>query len=86
MSKGICRPYHSSQRISDFLKSIGKHENVEQFFEAHIKWIKENICDDPAILIDSTGMPDNIHFLLTAISDHNGSRSFPGHGRSAPDP
>ena len=57
---------------SDFLKSIGKRENVEQFFEAHIKWIKENVCDDPAILIDGTGMPNNIHFPLTAIS-HNKS-------------
>ncbi|MDE7185992.1 MAG: transposase [Lachnospiraceae bacterium] len=60
------------QRISDFLKSIGRRETVEQFFEAHIKWVKENVCNDPAILIDSTGMPNNIHFPLTAISNHNG--------------
>lgn len=65
----------TSQRISDFLKSIGKRENVEQFFEAHIKWIKEKVCDDPAILIDSTGLPNNIHFPLTAISNHNGKIS-----------
>lgn len=65
----------SSQRISDFLKSIGRHESVEQFFEAHIKWIKENVCSDPAILIDSTGMPNNIHFPLTAISNQNGKIS-----------
>lgn len=44
----------TSQRISDFLKSIGRRETVEQFFEAHIKWVKENVCADPAILIDST--------------------------------
>lgn len=65
----------ASQRISDFLKSIGRRESVEQFFEAHIKWIKENVCSDPAILIDSTGMPNNIHFPLTAISNHNGKLS-----------
>lgn len=65
----------TSQRISDFMKSIGKRETVEQFFEAHIKWVKENVCSDPAVLIDSTGMPDNIHFPLTAISSHNGKIS-----------
>lgn len=65
----------SSQRISDFLKSIGRRETVEQFFESHINWIKENVCSDPAILIDSTGMPNNIHFPLTAISSHNGKIS-----------
>lgn len=65
----------TSQRISDFLKSMGKRETVEQFFEAHIKWVKENVCADPAILIDSTGMPNSIHFPLTAISNHNGKIS-----------
>lgn len=65
----------TSQRISDFLKSIGRRETVEQFFEAHIKWVKENVCADPAILIDSTGMPNSIHFPLTAISNHNGKIS-----------
>lgn len=62
----------ASQRISDFLKSIGRRDSVEQFFEAHIKWIRENVCSDPAILIDSTGMPNSIHFPLIAISNHNG--------------
>jgi len=61
----------ASQRISDFLKSIGRRDSVEQFFEAQ-KWIRENVCSDPAILIDSTGMPNSIHFPLTAISNHNG--------------
>jgi len=64
-----------SQRISDFLKSIGKREVVEKYFESHIAWIKEAICNDPAILLDSTGMPNNIHFPLTAISNHNGKIS-----------
>ena len=64
-----------SQRISDFLKSIRKRDNVERFFDAHIKWIKENVCSDPAVLIDSTGLPNSIHFPLTAISNHNGKIS-----------
>ena len=65
----------TSQRISDFLKSVGKRETVESFFEAHIKWVKEHISSDNAILIDSTGMPNSIHFPLTAISNHNGKIS-----------
>ena len=65
----------SSQRISDFLNSIGDRNNVERFFNAHIEWIKHNISSDPAILIDSTGLPNNIHFPLSAISNHNGKVS-----------
>ena len=65
----------TSQRISDFLQSIGRRDHVEEFFDAHIEWIKENICNDPAILIDSTGLPNSIHFPLTAISNHNGKIS-----------
>ena len=65
----------TSQRISDFLKSIGKREAVEKFFESHIKWVKEHVSSNTAILIDSTGMPNSIHFPLTAISNHNGKIS-----------
>lgn len=63
-----------SQRITDFLESLGKPETVSVFFDAHIAWIK-SICDDPAVLMDSTGLPNNIHFPLTAISNHNGKVS-----------
>lgn len=62
----------TSQRISDFLKSIGRHANLMTFFQTHMNWIKETICDDPAIIIDSTGLPNSIHMPLTAISTHNG--------------
>ena len=65
----------TSQRISDFLQSIGKRENVERFFEAHIRWVQEFVSRDTAVLIDSTGMPNSIHFPLTAISNHNGKIS-----------
>lgn len=63
-----------SQRVTDFLESLGKPENVQAFFDAHISWVK-SICDDPAVLLDSTGLPNNIHFPLTAISNHNGKIS-----------
>ena len=61
----------TSQRISDFMRSIGKSENVLKFFENHMKWIKENISSDKAIIIDSTGLPNSIHMPLTAMSNHN---------------
>ena len=51
----------TSQRISDFMRSIGKSENVLKFIENHMKWIKENNSSDKAIIIDSTGLPNSIH-------------------------
>lgn len=64
----------TSQRLSDFLPAIGKPENRLVFFDAHARWVK-GICNDPATLIDSTGLPNNIHFPLTAVSNHNGKIS-----------
>ena len=61
-----------SPRISDFLEALGKDEIRRAYFQAHIKWIKENICDDPATIIDSTGLPNDIKINLTQISNHNG--------------
>lgn len=61
-----------SPRISDFLEALGRDEIRRTYFQSHIKWIKENICDDPAILIDSTGLPNDIKINLTQISNHNG--------------
>lgn len=62
----------TSQRISDMLKSIGDPGKMHTFFEAHIKWIKKYVCNDPAVILDSTGLPNDIHFRLTAMSNHNG--------------
>ena len=61
-----------SPRISDFLEALGKDEIRRAYFQAHIKWVKETICDDPATLIDSTGLPNDIKMNLTQISNHNG--------------
>ena len=61
-----------SPRISDFLEALGRDDIRRAYFQAHIKWIKENICDDPATLIDSTGLPNDIKINLTQISNHNG--------------
>ena len=61
-----------SPRISDFLEALGRDEIRRAYFQAHIKWIKENVCDDPATLIDSTGLPNDIRMNLTRVSNHNG--------------
>ena len=50
-------------------------EKLYQYFKAHIEWVKTNICSDPAILVDSTGLPNSIHMALSAISNHNGKIS-----------
>ena len=64
----------TSQRVTDFLESLGKPESVSAYFDAHVAWVK-SICDDPAVLMDSTGLPNSIHFPLTAVSNHNGKIS-----------
>ena len=61
-----------SPRISDFLEALGRDDIRRAYFQAHIKWIKENVCDDSATLIDSTGLPNDIKMYLTQISNHNG--------------
>ena len=64
-----------SRRISEFIKSLGEEERQREFFTGHLNWLKENISSDPAILIDSTGLPNSIHFPLAGISNHNGKIS-----------
>jgi hypothetical protein len=61
----------SSQRISDLLASIGDEWSQREFFHEYLDLVaKREEGDD--ILIDSTGLPNSIHFPLTAISNHNG--------------
>lgn len=64
----------TSQRITDFMEALGRPESVSTYFDSHVAWVK-SICDDPAVLMDSTGLPNNIHFPLTAVSNHNGKIS-----------
>lgn len=61
-----------SQRISEFLATIGSEECYRNFFEAYIPFISGMTANGDNILIDSTGLPNSIHFPLTAISNHNG--------------
>ncbi|MDR0372245.1 MAG: transposase [Nitrososphaerota archaeon] len=63
-----------SQRISDLLTAIGTENSYRAFFKEYSNLLihrKEGID----VLIDSTGLPNSIHFPLTAISNHNGQIS-----------
>lgn len=67
----------TSQRISDFLSAIGDEYSYREFFKAYLKFLFQNTKNiaDTGILIDSTGLPNDIHFPLTAINNHNGTIS-----------
>lgn len=64
-----------SQRISKLLDALGSEEVRRSYFKAHIEWLKKYICDDPAIIVDSTGLPNAIRMNMTQISNHNGKIS-----------
>jgi len=63
-----------SQRISDLLSSIGKETSYRAFFGEYAKLLAHRKGGED-ILIDSTGLPNSIHFPLTAVSNHNGQIS-----------
>jgi hypothetical protein len=63
-----------SQRISDLLSSIGGESSYRAFFIEYSKLLAHRDGGED-VLIDSTGLPNNIHFPLTAISNHNGQIS-----------
>jgi hypothetical protein len=62
----------TSQRISDFLTAIGDENSQRTFFQEYFKLLDHTGVDMENILIDSTGLPNSIHFPLTAICNHNG--------------
>lgn len=64
-----------SQRISKLLDFLGREDVRRAYFSAHIEWLKEYVCDDPAVIVDSTGLPNDIQINLTQISNHNGKIS-----------
>ena len=74
----------SSQRISDALVDIGSEDAKQKFFKEYFCFLAkdDNVerSDNPApftdgILIDSSGLPNAIHFPLTAMNNHNGKIS-----------
>ena len=69
----------ASQRVSEVLKDIGSEDAKRKFFKEYFRFLERRaeatdssngITD--GILIDSSGLPNAIHFPLTAINNHNG--------------
>jgi hypothetical protein len=63
-----------SQRISYLLSSIGKESSYRAFCAKYTKLLAHRE-EGEDIQIDSTGLPNSIHFPLTVISNHNGQIS-----------
>ena len=59
-----------SQRISEFHRLIGEEEYHREFFNAYINHILPEI--GTGVLIDSTGLPNDIRLQVTAVNNHNG--------------
>ena len=62
-----------SQRISETLKTIGDERLQRDFFHEYLRYIAP-FCGN-GILVDSTGLPNDICFPLTAINNHGGEVS-----------
>ena len=56
-----------SQRVSEALKAIGNERLQRDFFHKYLDYIAP-LCGK-GILVDSTGLPNDIHFPLTAINN-----------------
>jgi hypothetical protein len=66
----------SSGSISKFLRDIGREANYRQFFKLYLDFLsysdKVSHLKEFPILIDSTGLPNDIKMYPTAVSNHNG--------------
>ena len=62
----------SSQRISEFLMRLGTEDTKRMFFDAYISYLKEMSGLSENVLIDSTGLPNDIHFEYSKVNNHNG--------------
>jgi hypothetical protein len=65
-----------SQRISEFLHRLGNDSVTDRFFKLYLTHISHNEIENGncklPVIIDSTGVPNNINVPVTAISNHNG--------------
>ena len=59
-----------SQRVSEFYKRIGDEAYHREFFKAYIAHIRSEVGS--GILVDSTGLPNDIRIPVTAVNNHNG--------------
>lgn len=63
-----------SQRISELLQELGDEPYHRRFFNEYLRYISSK-CGK-GILVDSTGLPNDIRFPLTAVNNHNGDISI----------
>jgi len=61
-----------SPRISEFMERLGREEIKRAFFDAYIPYLRGIPDVSENVLIDSTGLPNDIHFEYAQISNHNG--------------
>ncbi|MDR2461443.1 MAG: hypothetical protein LBE38_11825 [Deltaproteobacteria bacterium] len=61
-----------SERISELLTKLGDETVERNFFSRYLKIILPQKTKT-GVIIDSTGLPNSIHFPLTAISNYNGT-------------
>jgi hypothetical protein len=59
-----------SQRVSEFYKRIGDESYHREFFKAYIAHIRPEVGS--GVLVDSSGLPNDIHIPVTAVNKHNG--------------
>ena len=64
------------QRISEFLASIGRPENVRTFLVNHIDYLLDATDQEKCVLIDSTGCPNKCSLYVTRVSVHEGQVSI----------
>jgi len=62
----------ASPRISEFMERLGQEETKRAFFNAYIPYLKDIPGVSENVLIDSTGLPNDIHFEYSQINNHNG--------------
>jgi len=59
-----------SQRVSEFYQRIGDESYHREFFKAYIAHIRAEVGS--GVLVDSTGLPNDIRIPVTAVNNHNG--------------
>ena len=62
----------TSPRISGFMERLGREETKRAFFNSYIPYLKKTPGVSENVLIDSTGLPNDIHFEYAQINNHNG--------------
>ena len=65
----------SSQVVSTLIGELGDEALQQRFFKEYLQYCLHLEKPATSVLIDSTGLPNSIHFPLTAISNHNGKLS-----------